>query len=419
MRELLLSIVPLAVAAGTLAAPGVVAQTTVSTGPGYANEVYYDLQHGVMRTEPLKAWDIAFQLNGFASAILTNGGAGVLLYSVPGKSAEDWSKPLDTTGMAVSWPLWYNSTDTWSNGAFNMGIDYSSGDFGWGEYNMATHVVSGTELYVIMLPDKSLRKIMIESLSGGVYTFRYAALDGSGEVVATIAKSSFAGKGFAYYSILDGKSLDREPALTDWDLLFGKYETKISGMQYPVTGVRSNQGVRVARVVTGTPATASAPDITAFSEGITTIGHDWKTFTGSEYEVSDSLAFFVQDTTDALYRIVFSSFGGSATGDFVFNQESLSASSVEDAEGITSTVGIYPSIASPGSDVQVVYSIGRGTPAARAALYDVTGRAISTIALDGAVGLHTASIQAPTTHGLYLVAVECGAQRICRRLLVR
>ena len=357
--------------------------------------------------------------HGRRLAILTNGGAGVLLYSVPGKTAEDWSHPLDTTGMAVSWPLWYNSTDTWSNGAFNMGIDYSSGNFGWGEYNMATHVVSGTELYVILLPDKSLRKIMIESLSGGVYTFRYAALDGSNEVVATIAKSAFAGKGFAYYSISEGHEVDREPAMTDWDLLFGKYETKISGMQYPVTGVRSNQGVRVARVVTGSPTTAMAPDASAFSGAITTIGHDWKTFTGSEYRVSDSLAFFVQDTTGAVYRMVFTGFGGSASGDFVFNQDALDVSSVEDADGVAAVAGIHPSVASPGADVQVVYSIDGAPAATRAAIIDVTGAVIVTASLDGEPGLHSASIAAPSVPGFYLVAVEYGGRRITRRLLVR
>jgi len=420
MRNPILSTPLLALAAaGMIASTAASAQTTVSVGQGYANEVYYDLQNGVVRTEPLNAWDIAFQVQGYASSIMINGGAGVTLYSVPGKTVEEWSQPLDTTGMAASWSSWHNSFDTWEGGAFNMETDYNTGNFGWGEYNMNTHVVSGTTLYVINLPDKSTKKIMVEGLSGGTYTFKYANLDGSNEVTATLPKSEFSGKNFGYYSIREGKVVDHEPAIAEWDLLFGKYTDLSNDMPYVVTGVRANMGVTVAAVESETPATVAAPSDDAYTTKITEIGYDWKTFTGTTYAVNDKLAFFVKDQGGSIYRIVFTGFGGSSTGNFVFNQELLGASSVKDEQGAATTAAIYPSIARSGSGVEVVYSLDRPVAGARVTLHDASGRMISTTELDGAAGLHRAPITAPDASGLYFVTIQSGAQRVSQRLIVQ
>jgi len=413
----------LMLAAGILASSTAAAQTVVSTGPGYANEVYYSLENGTVRTEPLASWDIGFQVVGYSSSIITNGGAGVMLYHVPGKTADDWAETLDTTGMDESWDLWHNSPDTWDLGAFNMNSDYSTGNFGWGEYDMVTHIVSGTALYVIVLPDGAAKKIMIDGLSGGTYSFRYADLDGSNEVEASLAKSEFAGKNFGYYSIRDGKTVDHEPVAVDWDLVFGKYVAFLGPdmtVPYGVTGVRSNSGISAVRVKTGTPATAPVPNLEDFNSSITTIGYDWKSFTGTEYKVSDSLVFFVRKDVDgSIYRIVFTGFGGSSTGDFMFNQEVIGAASVNDERGGTVTAAVHPSVAGRGAMVDVVYSLDHAVSGARAVVHDLTGRVLSSVDLDGDAGLHRAALSAPETAGLYFVVIECGGRRVSQRLVVR
>ncbi len=400
------------------------AQTTVSTGPAYANEVFYDLENGVVRSEPLAAWDIGFQISGFSSSIITNGGAGVELYSVPNKTVEEWAGALDTNGMNASWDLWQNSADSWDGGAFNMGIDYSTGNFGWGEYSMATHVVSGTTIYVIKLPGNIYKKIMIDNLTSGIYTFKYADLDGSNEVTASVKKSDFAGKNFGYYSIRDGKTVDREPASAEWDLVFGKYIDYIAMgpdvIPYGVTGVRSNVGITTARIVTGSPATVAVPDTSAFTSSISELGYDWKAFGGTSYIIDDSLAFFVKTPENKIYRIIFTGFGGSATGDFVFNQTLVNnAASVTGENGGSTVAALYPSIAPAGSTVELVYSLDRSASAARAVVYNASGQAISTADLDGAAGMHRATITVPETSGLYFVTLQLGTDRVNQRLIVR
>lgn len=420
MRARIQAAFTLMLAAGTLASTAAVAQTTVSAGPGYANEVFYSLENGTVRSEPLADWDIGFQIAGYSSSIITNGGAGVELYAVPNRTADAWAGPVDTAGMD-SWDLWYNSTDSWDLGAFNMNQDYQTGNFGWGEYNMNTHIVTGSTIYVIILPDGKAKKIMIDRLSAGTYFFRYADLDGTNEVEASVSKSNFLGKNFGYYSIRDGKTVDREPASDAWDLVFGKYVTYLTPtIPYGVTGVRSNVNVTTARVKTGNPATVPVPGDVAFTPVINTIGYDWKSFTGTAYKVSDSLAFFVKRNSDgAIYRIVFTEFGGNATGNFVFNQERIGASSVSDEKGNTTVAALYPSSTQRGAAVEVVYSLERAVTGARALVHDVSGRVISTIDLDPTAGMHSVAFTAPDAAGLYFVAIECGQRRLSRQLLVR
>ncbi len=41
---------------------------------------------------------------------------------------------IDTSGLST-WPVLYNSTDEWEEGAFNT-HSYGSFDYGWGVYNI-------------------------------------------------------------------------------------------------------------------------------------------------------------------------------------------------------------------------------------------------------------------------------------------
>ncbi|MCB9171187.1 MAG: hypothetical protein H6594_12640, partial [Flavobacteriales bacterium] len=48
------------------------AQTTVTvtTAPANADQVWYSLQNGTVRTAPLDEWDLGFEIAGFTASIL-------------------------------------------------------------------------------------------------------------------------------------------------------------------------------------------------------------------------------------------------------------------------------------------------------------------------------------------------------------
>ncbi len=400
-----------------LCATGAQAQTadSVSTGSGYKDQVFYSMENGVQSTAPNANWDIAFQISGFSSAILINDANGAELYSVPGSSAESWKQPVDTNGMADSWPKWNNSPFTWDAGAFNMDKDYNTGDFGWGEYSMVTHTVSGTTVYVVKLLNGSYKKIFIDGLASGAYSFRYADLDGSNEVEATLDKKDFPGKNFGYYSLANQDFEDREPATTSWDITFGKYIDFVSAgpgtlMPYAVTGVRINKNVLAAKVIDVPADESIAPEESAFSDTIATIGWNWKTFNmgSNSYDISTTQSYFVKSQAGNLYKLVFTGFTGSSTGRYIFTKTQLSSTSVGQPDSPVGVMALHPNTAVAGETVQVVFSTEQPVGQAFIAVYDMTGRELLQQALPtGSTGLQSVDVRTSSLHsGMYIVVLN-------------
>lgn len=155
------------------------AQITVTTGPANAQQSWFNLLDETTITRPLAEWDLAFEINGgFNVGVLVNTAKGMKVYQAPYAIA-DWAS-VDTTGMASSWTELNNSDTSWSHGALNQHL---SGEFdlGWGVYNMITHVVEGDSVFIVKQAGGDWRKLRIDALASGAYTFTYAALDGSGE----------------------------------------------------------------------------------------------------------------------------------------------------------------------------------------------------------------------------------------------
>ena len=100
-----------------------IAQTTdtVSIGAGYANQVWYSLDSNERANASGTSWDLGFQISGFSAAILANTAYGAELYKYPNGDISDWST-LDTAGID-NWTPWHNPSYTWTQGAFNKGID--------------------------------------------------------------------------------------------------------------------------------------------------------------------------------------------------------------------------------------------------------------------------------------------------------
>lgn len=400
---------------------------TVVTGAQYADQVYYHMDNGSVKTVSNSNWDIAFQISGYSSAILTNGAAGVVLYDVPGSTGESWEEAVDTTGMAAEWTSWNNSVSTWDQGAFNMDRDYNTGDFGWGEYNMLTHIVSGSRVFVIKLTNGSYKKIIIDGLISGTYSFRYADLDGSNEMSGTLVKKDFTGKNFGYYSLSGAASLDREPESSEWHLSFNRYIDMVTSQNgpvpYAVTGVRLNTGVLAAKVISTTPETVPAPDAALFTSKITEIGWDWKTydFASNSYKITDTTAYFVLTPADQVYRLIFTGFSGSGTGTYTFNTTPIATTDIRETENGKDVFGVYPNTLSAGETMQVVLSSTQAMQPTSIGIYDMTGREMFTSTLPAmAAGFYQYPVSTSSfTSGMYLVVLHIDGRTVSQPVVIR
>lgn len=290
---------------------------TLSAGAGYANDIFYRLSDGLTTTVPRSNWDIAFSVSPREAAILTNGASGVTLKAYPLPSGWAWTDDIDTAGYST-WPALFNSDTTWTEGAFNMNA-LGHPNYGWGVYDMVSHNLTGVALYLIKTVDGSFKKIWINSKLSvdQQYSFKYADIDGSNEEDITLPLAG-KNKNFVYYSIDTNEEIDREPDTDMWDLVFTKYIDK--SINYPVTGILQNIGVTAQESTDIDPKSEMMPS-SGFLTDISTIGSDWKIIDMStyQYSIDETRVFFVKDLNDNVFRIKFTSFEGTSSGNFSFD----------------------------------------------------------------------------------------------------
>lgn len=385
-------------------------EQTVSVGANYVNETFYNLTTMEVTSAPASEWDIAFNVTSFGSSILTNGGAGVNLYPYPDGDISNWD---DLTSADIdAWTVEHNSNTDWNIGAFDHGAE--GFDVGWGIYNTITHVITGDDLSVIQLPNGDLKKIAIESLATGVYTFKYANLDGSDEVQTTISKVDYAGKNFAYYSITNNEAVDREPFSADWDLLFTKYARPND--YYPVSGVLSNFGVEVQQV-SNTPVDDAEYNENLFLSDINIIGYDWKEFNFETfaYDVEEDLTYFVKKANGNVYKIVFTAFGGSSTGDYVFNSEMVGTVSIDELTQ-ESAFSIYPN---PATSEFNILADGFESDNYQIIVKDLNGKVVAQEQRLIGEGFSVTPINvSDLSNGMYMVNITNGKQVVTKKLMV-
>jgi hypothetical protein len=316
---------------------------TVTINPGYTHQAFYSLANGTVLTPVNTDWDLAFQISGFEASILINSKNNVRLFNA-GREASEWNQitSFDTIGYLNPANELLNSDTSWRRGAFNQTNNPADAfDLGWGNYDFATHIVTGDSLYYLRLANGMVKKLQIINLANGTYNFRFADTDGSNEVTASLSKSAFQGKLFGYYSIVNQTTLDREPLKNDFDLVFTQYMA-VFPLTYKVTGVLQNDSVPAVKVYPVDVA-AAVTNGQNYSYRINTIGYDWKTFdlNNNQWVIEDSLVYFLKDRNGNYWKLWFTGFGGSANGNFYFTKEQVTPLGITQVQPLQ-IVSVYP-----------------------------------------------------------------------------
>lgn len=230
------------------------------------------------------------------------------------------AQSFDTTGLANNWNLLLNSYSTWSVGAFDSNKDLNNqSDFGWGDYDLSTHIIKGDSIYIIKTVNGNYKAVSIDQLASGIFTITYSNLDGTNRKSKSFDKSNYPNRNFLYFSIDNEASKDLEPDTEDWDILFSKFLTIFPGFgSYPVAGVLSNIDVKSSQVEFAAGGNYSPSDTASFplSDNIANIGYDWKnSFAGITY---DTLVYYVLNQDGNLNELKFIDYSGSGTGVYKF-----------------------------------------------------------------------------------------------------
>ncbi|MFZ4464462.1 MAG: T9SS type A sorting domain-containing protein [Bacteroidales bacterium] len=392
---------------------------TVVMGASYANDVYYSLENGTIKAEPRNNWDLGFYTNRWSAGIIINDGIGVKLFVYPKGDTTAWNT-IDTAGM-TQWVNSYNSDTIWEDGAFNRNA-LGHPDYGWGVYNMINHDVVGDSVYVLQLANGSLKKIWIQRKNSiaNTFYFKYADVNNQNEVSVNLDVTPYESKLFIYYSLTTQQLIDREPAKTDWDLLFSKYmgttfDNEGNPTPYPVVGVVANVTDTISK---NYPVTPDFEDWTVnpMNGDKATIGHDWKSFDMNTFSwtIADSTVYFVKNEKGDIYKFIPDYFSGSGSGKTGFVKKLLSLSSVNETATKASFV-VYPNPASTRAKILLNESLNT---TAQISLFDQSGRLV--MQTESIINGLEVKIDLPTLRsGLYFIEINTGNSALRQKLMIQ
>ncbi|WP_162274031.1 T9SS type A sorting domain-containing protein [Polaribacter reichenbachii] len=401
----------------------------VSMGGGYSNASYYKLSTKTEVNFSDFSWDIAFlrtSATQFGIRINDNQAYNVFEAS---NDLNDW----DTIDLAneANWTRLHNSLETWTKGAFDNG----SATYGWGEYNPSNHHVEGTVIFVIKFNDGRFVKFINEDYFGG-YTFKYSTWNSGSSTwgedkTVTIPNTNNPENRFNYYSIKNGEEVIAEPAMSDWDLKFTRYITEIpnaddvsgfdakaGGSYYLVRGSLLNEDLEVA--INDEPdGTATNPSLTYATE-INAIGRKWAkvkdlyTRYVDPYEI-----FYVKYPDNTVYRLYFTNYEGSATGNITFQFKDVTAAlGINDVSDNVS-FGVYPN---PSIDKQInlVYDINKLTDSKNeVSIYTITGKKIFNTSLKSNSGFYNRTLDLSNIpSGIYILKFNSGNSSTSKKLVL-
>lgn len=392
---------------------------TVSMGAGYANDVFYSLDSGIVKIETRANWEIAFYTNRWSAGIQMNDGGGVKLFTYPLGDKNAWNN-VDVSQID-EWTPMVNSDTVWEDGAFNRHA-LGHPDYGWGVYNTINHSVNGDSLFIVKLANGSLKKLFIEAKNSvtNTYFFKYADIDGSNEKSEVLDITPYMdNRMFLYYSLSLGMAIDREPDINSWDLVFSRYSAIVydnnnQPSDYVVVGIASNNGVGVAKhhpVEVGFADWMAKP----FEEYRTPIGHEWKEFSMSQFAwtVEDSLVYFIKNRNGNIYKFFPEFFSGQATGSTTFVKELLSFSGLLDSHQRDNALVVSPN---PTSGLLRLGVNDDVVSTAEVVFYDLAGKRVHSALVND----RFASVDLRHLHdGLYIAEMRINGRLLLAKVMLQ
>ncbi|MFY0714958.1 T9SS type A sorting domain-containing protein [Seonamhaeicola sp. NFXS20] len=392
----------------------------ISMGANYANDVYFKLSDESTNTYTRSDWDIAFlRTSAYSFSLRVNDGAGIQVFDVSNDPAY-WNS-VDVLNEG-NWTELQNDETSWDTGAFDTGSADGAYPYGWGNYIFATHHIEGDVVFVLKYSDGTYIKFFCEEYYNG-YTFKYSSWDGStwsADTTVTIPNTDNVNNKFNYYSLKNNQSVVAEPGIGNWDLKFSRYTTDYYGdgsLFYMVTGVLHSDEVTVAQneELSGMPVN---PSLT-YSDEINTIGYDWKSFNGSGYDVDQTQAFYVKYADDTVYRLYFTTFEGSSTGNIGFSFENVTSSLGISNVGDSLSFGVYPNPSS-NKQINLIYDVSDfNSNKNKISVYSTTGKKVFESELNSNSGFYNRSFDLSSlSSGIYVLQLTSGNKSVSKKLIL-
>lgn len=142
------------------------------------------------------------------------------------------------------------------------------------------------------------------------------------------------------------------------------------------------------------------------------IGYNWKDLDGMSYVIVDSLVSFVRNTKKNVYKLVFTGFDGSATGNAYFEKSLVYVSSINDITE-KDAFKVFPNPANDYVSIEVL----EGDDWDQFIITDISGKIVyeSEILVVGNTSMPTSNF----TNGLYFVTLKSSGKQQVQKLIIQ
>ena len=152
---------------------------------------------------------------------------------------------------------------------------------------------------------------------------------------------------------------------------------------------------------------------------VNTIGVDWRVLNGFTFTVLDSISYFLKNRTGKYFKINFTGFSGSSVGNFIFERKAVTVTSVKDVYTGAASLAVYPN-PSNGSNLTLVYDLGKSAQNADFQLVTLTGQAVYTQKLKNTEGVQQLALpQLDLVSGLYFAVLQWGGKSVVQKIVIK
>lgn len=320
---------------------------SVVMGASYTNDVFYKLSNRTKNVQSNLNYHIAFsnmisQDDRFYATWINP--EMVRAYVCTNYTVTDFANLKND----ATWRDLHNSDTSWGKGAFSQGKEVHP-RYTWATYS-GNGDLRGDSIYKIQIKDtatgnydteiKIWLKQRLSDNGNRTWTIQYGKMDNSWDTTIVLNDLVNSQGNFMYYDFIKHKEVSREPATSDWDLVFTRYNTLSQGIPYNVTGVLSNVNIETSFVEKDIQDVV-LDDVQGltWNKNINSIGYDWKIFNRMtfRFELEQNKTRIVSVPTASgtdYYAIQFVDFQGQSNGKTVFDYKFLGS--------VSSTTSVVP-----------------------------------------------------------------------------
>jgi hypothetical protein len=161
----------------------------------------------------------------------------------------------------------------------------------------------------------------------------------------------------------------------------------------------------------------------SYSEAINTIGYNWKSlnYTTYTYEIDSNLKFYVKDKDEKIYKLYFTEFVGSQTGNLAFNFEDVTQTLGIEEVGENIAFGIYPNPVRSDKKINIIFDVNKvNKNENKIEIYNLSGQKVLATSITNSLGFYNKEINLSSLNsGIYMLKFTSGNYQKTKKIVIQ